>query len=261
MFTDSHFHLDTFALKGTLDDMLSAAAEARVDRLVAIGGGDEANALALDTAKAHPGRLWCAVGYDRDVCSDWDGDTSRLRSPLSEPEVVAVGECGIDYFHKHNSPEDQKRLFGAMLDLAVEVEKPAVVHSREADADTLGMLSDFSRRWPRPDRPCAVLHCFTGSLDFARALLDLNLMISFSGIVGFANAADLREVAAVLPDEALLIETDSPYLAPVPHRGQRNQPAYVPHVAACLAEVRGSTPEAIGELTTRNAIRFFGLDA
>lgn len=260
MFTDSHFHLDTFARKGAIADMLAAAEVASVTRMVAIGGDDEANALALDTAKAHPGRLWCTTGYDRDLCRDWDGDLSRLRPFFDELEVVAVGECGIDYFHKDNPPEDQKRLFGAMLDLAVEVGKPVIVHSREADADTLDMLTDFSNRWPLADRPCAVLHCFTGSLEFARKLLDLNLMISFSGIVSFANAANLRKVAAELPDEALLIETDSPYLAPVPHRGRRNQPAYVSHVAACLAEIRDTTPEALGENTTRNANRFFGLD-
>ncbi len=257
MFTDSHFHLDHFALKGTIPDLLSASEDAQVTRMVAIGGSDDANRLALDTAKAHPDVLWSTAGYDRDLCIHWGGDTSVLRPLLDDPKVVALGECGIDYFHKENPADAQKELFGAMLDLAVEVRKPVIVHSREADEDTLAMLTEFSARWPDADRPCAVLHCFTGSKEFASALLDLNLMISFSGILTFRNAAEIRDVAAEIPEDRLLIETDSPYLAPVPHRGQRNQPAFVPHVAECLAEVRGTTPEEIGTVTTANAKRFF----
>ena len=259
MYTDSHFHLDSFALKGTIPDVLEAAREAGVDRLVAIGGTDEANQLALNLSEAHPRTLWSTAGYDRDLCRDWDGDLTRLRPLLEEDRVVAVGECGIDYFHKENPPAAQQTLFGTMLDLAVETGKPAVVHSRDADADTLAMLRDFSARWPDPDRPCAVLHCFTGSLDFAKHLLDLNLVISFSGILTFKNAAPLREVAHALPLDRLLIETDSPYLAPEPHRGERNQPAYVPRVAACLAELRDIPPEAVAEATSANAARLFSL--
>lgn len=261
MFTDSHFHLDHFALKGTIPDLLQASAEAQVSRMVAIGGSDEANQLALDTADAHPEVLWCTAGYDRDLCQSWGGNTDNLRPLLADPKVVAVGECGIDYFHKENPADAQKELFGTMLDLAVDFQKPVIVHSREADEDTLAMLKDFSARWPDADRPCAVLHCFTGSQDFADELLELNLFISFSGIVTFKNAAEIREVAAKVPADRMMIETDSPYLAPVPHRGQRNQPAYVPHVAECLAEVRGTTPEAIGEITTANALRFFSISA
>jgi len=260
MFVDTHFHLDHFDLKGTVDETLERAREAGVSRLVAIGGDDDANDLALRTAESRPDTLWCSAGYDRDLATGWDRDVSRLRSVLSNPRVVAVGECGIDYFHETENAEAQKTLFAAMLDLAVDVAKPVVVHSREADDDTLDLLKDFSRRWPDPDRPCAVLHCFTGSADFARKLIDLNLMISFSGILTFKNAADLRDTAAGLPEDRIVIETDSPYLAPVPHRGERNQPAFVPHVAECLAEVRGVTTDTVAEFTTRNAATLFGFD-
>jgi TatD DNase family protein len=259
MYTDSHFHLDHFALKGTVEETLRMATEAEVRRMIAIGGSDEANDLALQTAIAHPGTLWCTAGYDRDLCQSWDRDLSRVRALLTRNEVVAVGECGIDYFHKDNPPQAQQDLFAAMLDLAVEFKKPVVVHSRDADADTLSMLRDFSQRWPETDRPCAVLHCFTGNQTFAHALLDLNLSISFSGIVTFKNAADLREVARTIPDDRLLIETDSPYLAPEPHRGERNQPARVVHVAACLAELRNTPAEEIGHLTSVNAATLFAL--
>ncbi len=258
MYCDSHFHLDSFEAKGETEDLLRRAREAEVRRLVAIGGSDTANDLALRTAHAHPDAVWATAGYDRDLANAWDGDLSRLRPLLDDPSVVAVGECGIDYFHKENDPSAQKRLFGSMLDLALESRKPVVVHSREADADTLDLLRDFSSRWPDPSRPCAVLHCFTGDRSFAHSLLDLNVLISFSGILTFRNGAPLREVAALLPDHALLIETDSPYLTPVPHRGQRNEPAFVPHVAACLADIRGRSPDEIAALTSHNAARLFG---
>jgi len=259
MYTDSHFHLDHFALKGAVPELLENARGAQVTRLVAIGGSDEANALALDTARTCPGEVWATAGYDRDLAPDWDGDVSRVREALAQSEVVAVGESGLDYFHKNIAPAPQRALFAAMLDLAVESGKPMVIHSREADADTLDMLADFSKRWPHPERPCGVLHCFTGSAGFARALLDLNLMISFSGIATFKNAADLRAIAAWVPEDRLLIETDSPYLAPEPHRGERNEPRRVPAVAACLAEQRGVTPETLAQQTTQNAIRLFQL--
>lgn len=257
MYTDTHFHLDHFALKGTIPDLISEAESAGVTRLIAIGGGDEANELALRTAKDYPDRLWCSVGYDRDLATEWNGDLSRLRPLLDDPKAVAIGECGIDYFHDTDNADEQKRLFGAMLDLAVDVQKPVVVHSREADADTLDLLRDFSKRWPDPGRPCAVLHCFTGSSDFARKLVDLNLMISFSGILSFKNAADLREVASALPGDRLLIETDSPYLAPEPYRGQRNRPAYVTEVARVLADLRNLHPDDLAHITTLNAEHLF----
>ncbi len=259
MYTDSHFHLDHFELKGIVPDMIAEAREARVTRLIAIGGSDEANALALKTAKAYPGAVWATAGYDRDLAPGWNRDVSRLQETLAHAEVVAVGESGLDYFHKQIDPAEQKTLFEAMLALSVQSAKPMIIHSREADEDTHAMLTEFSRHWPEADRPCGVLHCFTGSAEFARNLLDLNLMISFSGIVTFKNAADLREVAKIIPEDRLLIETDSPYLAPHPFRGERNRPALVPHVAACLAECRQTTPENIAETTTQNAIRFLKL--
>lgn len=259
MYTDSHFHLDHFELKGTVDETIGRAREAGVTRLVAIGGSDPANELALRTARAHPGVVWATAGYDRDLAPDWDGETALLRATLAQPEVVATGESGLDYFHKQIDPAAQRRLFEAMLELAAAHTKPVVVHSRDADEDTLAMLRPLAGRWPEANRPCAVLHCFTGSMDFAKKLLDLNMMISFSGIATFKNAADLREVAKHVPADRLLIETDSPYLSPEPFRGERNEPAKVVHVAKCLAEARGVHPEELAETTTQNALRFFNL--
>lgn len=258
MWWDTHFHLDAFAKKVIIPEILQAAADAEVTALTAIGGSDDANTLALDTARSYPDQLVCSVGYDRDLAPGWDGDMTALRPLIHAPEVVAIGECGLDYFHKCGTREEQHRLFRANLDLALESRKPVVVHSREAEEDTLTLLRDFSREWPEADRPCAVLHCFTGDTAFAKQLVDLNILISFSGILTFKNAVPLREAAAALPDDALLVETDSPYLAPEPHRGDRNQPALVPHVGAVLADVRDQSVEDIADLTTRNAARLFG---
>ena len=257
MWWDTHFHLDSFARKNSVHECLQEAADADVTRLTAIGGSDEANTLALNTARDSADHLVCSVGYDRDLAPGWDGDTSRLRALINEPEVVAIGECGLDYVHNCGTREEQYTLFQANLELSLQSGKPVVVHSREAEEDTLKVLREFSSSWNHPDRPCAVLHCFTGDLDFAKRLIELNIMISFSGIVTFKNAATLREAAAGLPDEWILVETDSPYLAPVPHRGKQNTPAFVPLVGSVLADIRGQSPEEIAESTSRNAARLF----
>ena len=257
MWWDTHFHLDSFDKKGMIPELLQSAAEADVTRMTAIGGSDEANALALNTAKSFPDQLVCSVGYDRDMATGWDQNTSNLESLIHQPKVVAIGECGLDYFHTTENIPEQHTLFEANLELALQCKKPVVVHSREAEDDTLAVLQNYSNAWKEPDRPCAILHCFTGDTAFAKKLIDLNIMISFSGILTFKNATQIQEAATALPDEVLLVETDSPYLAPVPYRGERNQPAYVAEVGKKLAEIRNQSAETIASLTTQNAARTF----
>ena len=257
MWWDTHFHLDSFAKKEIIPDMLDRAKEDHVHTLTAIGGSDGANQLVLQTLEAFPDHLYGTVGYDREVAPGWDQDLSRLQPLVDHPQVVAVGECGLDYFHTCGTPTEQHTLFEANLDLSRSSGKPVIVHSREAEEDTLSVLEAHSKAWSFPDRPCAVLHCFTGDSDFAKKLVDLNIYISFSGILTFKNAAQIQDAAKVLPEEVLLVETDSPYLAPVPHRGERNEPAWVSCVGAFLAELRGTSPEHIAEVTTRNAAHFF----
>ena len=256
-FVDSHFHLDDFEAEGLTDSLIRSAVEAGVTRLVAIGGRDSANELAVRVAGNHPGCVFACVGYDRDVAEGWDGDVSRVRALLKRPEVVATGESGLDYHYHADSATEQKRLFASMLECAAEAGKPIVVHSREADDDTLALLRDYRAAWTQ-DRPPGVLHCFTGARNFAEQLVELGFLISFSGIVTFKNAQDLRETAAALPLTSLLIETDAPYLAPVPHRGKRNEPAFVPHVAECLAAERAADLSEIEQVTSANAVRLFG---
>jgi TatD DNase family protein len=176
----------------------------------------------------------------------------RLESLLGRDRVVAVGETGLD-FHYDNAPrEAQIEAFRSQLDLAERVGLPAVVHSRDAEAETRRILADYA------GRVLGVLHCFTGSIDLLRAGIAAGWSVSFSGIVTFASFGDGERVRSV-PGERLLVETDSPYLAPVPRRGKRNEPAYVAHVATRVAELRDQAPEEIAELTYENACRFYGV--
>jgi len=258
MFIDTHVHFDRFVKDNSFPELLERAKEAKVLEMVAIGGSAEANELSLKLAGEHPGHIFGCAGYDRDEATDTP-DLSELRRLVGNPLVKAVGETGLDYFYSAEMATEQKKLFAENLALAVEFGKPAVVHTRDADEDTLSLLEDFSKAWKGDPARLGVLHCFTRETAFARQMLDLGLMISFSGIVTFANADPLREVAKYVPDDRLLIETDSPYLAPVPMRGKRNEPAFVVHVAKQLAELRGGSVESIANLTAKNARTLFAL--
>jgi TatD DNase family protein len=258
MFIDTHVHFDRFVKDGTFSDILDSAKEAQVHEMVAIGGNASANELSLKLAKEHPGRIFGCAGYDRDEATA-EYDLSVLRDLLADPLVKAVGETGLDYYYTADTATEQKKLFSENLALAAEFEKPVVVHSRDADEDTLAMLKDYSAAWKGDPARLGVLHCFTRDTKFAKQVLDLGLMISFSGIVTFLNADPLREVVKYVPDDRLLIETDSPYLAPVPMRGNRNEPAFVVHVAKQLAELKGGSVESIANLTANNARTLFAL--
>lgn len=258
MFIDTHVHFDSFVQKDELDGLLERAAESFIEKMVAIGGSKEANELSLTLAGAYEGRIFGCAGYDRDE-ADKVLDMEALREKVANPLVKAVGETGLDYFYTADTSALQKKLFEANLALAVEFEKPVVVHTRDADEDTLAILRDYARDWKGDAARLGVLHCFTRDKAFAKAVLDLGLMISFSGIVTFLNADPLREVATYIPEDRLVIETDSPYLAPVPMRGKRNEPAYVVHVANQLAELRGCSLESMAELTTKNAETLFAI--
>jgi len=257
MYFDSHVHLDGISDRAGLPDVLQRATDAGVDRCLAIGGTSEGNTFAIDAARAFPERVRAATGYDRDYAGT-DYDLDALEKLLSgDTLVAAVGETGLDYHYSADTATAQKQLFEEMCGLAARHGLPLVIHSRDADADTLALLANHrSSRQGTADR-LGVLHCFTGSVAFAEKLLELDLYISLSGIVTFKNARALREVAAMIPDHRLLIETDAPYLAPVPLRGKPNEPAYVPHVAATIADVRNVAVEEIRDLTRENANRLF----
>ncbi len=260
---DSHVHFSKSDEPGYgIAEQLDRAAASGVRQMVAVGGSCDLNAAAVKAAGLAPDRVRVALGFDRDqkdemsssaAISDATGRLARVvdSAPSLHMAVCAIGEIGLDYHYTPETRLKQMALFGAQCELAQGLGLPVVVHSREADEDTLAILG-------RNAGLKGVLHCFTGSAAFAEALVALGFMISFSGILTFRNADALREVARIVPGEHLLIETDSPYLAPVPHRGKRNEPAFLTEVAAVLASVRGASVEHIARLTTANARRLFG---
>jgi len=233
---DTHAHFS-----GTAEDAAAVdrAATAGVVRIMAVGGSEELNAAAAP----FPVR---ALGYDRD-------QAGRDLAPIGYEGVAAVGEIGLDYHYSPDTRKAQIELFAMQLELARRIDRPIVVHTRDADADTLGLLREIPSR--------GIIHCFTGSPRFCRDLLDLGFMISISGIVTFRAADNVRESALVVPDDRLLLETDSPYLSPVPVRGTPNEPANLVHTAKFLAVLRGADYGELAETTFRNACRTLGLDA
>jgi TatD DNase family protein len=252
--THAHFYGGTSPFETA--SIMSRAAEAGVTQLIAVGGSAELNSGAIAVAKAYPSQTRLALGFDRDQVTSADPEVlvETLRMLTKEVPVCAVGETGLDFHYHPETASAQCALFAAQLKLADEWGRPVIIHTREADEQTLRVLDETPWRG-RGLR--GVVHCFTGDKAFATQLLDRQLAISFSGIVTFRNADLLRESAAFVPNDRLLIETDSPFLAPVPMRGQRNEPSFVRHVASCLAQVRQTDEASIASLTTQNAESLF----
>ncbi len=265
---DTHAHFKAGdGVKSAREALLRAEA-AGVSGVVVVGGSRELNDGALQLSRSMDSSVPVTLGLDRsqaaDVAEEIDSAVASIREMVQQSRsqgipVVAIGEIGLDYHYEADSREAQKALFAAQLELAGELMLPVVVHSREADDDTLDILARHGSRQMRDEKRLGVLHCYTGSLPFASKLQELGMFISFSGIVTFKNADMLRSCAAALPLDSLLVETDSPYLAPVPLRGKRNEPANVVLVASCLAEVRQTTVTQISAATTENARRLFGI--
>jgi TatD DNase family protein len=257
---DSHAHVTADEFAGDRDAVLARARDAGVVQMLAVGAGwgIDANQAAVELAAADPG-VFAAVGvHPHDAKLLDDEGRAKIRRWLAQPGVVAVGECGLDY-HYMNSPRDvQRAVFAEHVVWARELDRPVSIHVRGDDPGAWEELLDIWRAEGRGD-VAGVLHCYTGSLDFARRALDEWLEISFSGIVTFKTAGDLREVAAALPLDRLLVETDCPLLAPVPHRGRRNEPAWVARVGEAVAAARGVPVEEVARATAANARRLFRL--
>lgn len=257
MLTDTHIHFDgLITADNPIDAIVDRAAAVGVDRMIAIGGSPAANRTALEIARAYPERIRAAVGYNRDRTTVAD-PLDELAALLASPEVAAIGEIGLDFHHGRDTAAAQIVLFRKMLALARERRLPVCVHTREAKPETLDALREHAAAWRgAPDR-IGVMHCYTGDAEFAGNLLGLGFMIGFSGILTFKKAGDLRAVALGIPEDRLLIETDSPYLAPEPLRGQANEPANMRRVAEVMADLRRVSLETIAEITSRNAERLF----
>ncbi len=245
---DDHCHLHRDV--ATADAQVAAAAEAGVERLITVGCDIGQSADYIDIARRHPGRVWATVGVHPHEAKDGIGGLEAL---LVEPEVVAVGECGLDFHYDHSPRDQQAEVFAAQIALARAYDRTLVIHTREAWPETFDILAAEGV----PAR--TVFHCFTGGSDEARRCLDLGAVLSFSGIVSFPSATDLHDAARLCPLDRLLVETDSPYLAPVPHRGQKNQPAWVVDVAAALAAVKGVELSDVAAMTWSTAAATYGL--
>jgi TatD DNase family protein len=247
--TDDHCHLPTdLAAAG---DQVAEAAAAGVERLVSVGCDVAQSTAYVHIARAHPGVVWATAGvHPHDAKDGMEG----LEALLAEPEVVAVGECGLDFHYDHSPRDVQREVFVAQIALAHTHELALVIHTREAWSDTFAILEAEGV----PER--TVFHCFTGGPDEARRCLDLGAHLSFSGILTFPGAPELRDAAALCPADRLLVETDAPYLAPVPHRGRKNRPALVTVVGEAVATARSERIEAVAEATWANAARVYGLN-
>ncbi|PJE79923.1 putative metal-dependent hydrolase YcfH [invertebrate metagenome] len=256
MFIDSHCHLTHLDLKkydGQLDGVIHAARAAGVHNMLCVSV-DISNAEAVTQLAREYEDVYAAVGIHPLDCQPGDQNLARLEELLGEPKVVALGEIGLDYHYSPDNKSLQKSVFAEQLELAKEQEKPVIVHTREARKDTLELIRIHGCR-----QSAGVLHCFTESWEMAKAAMDMNYCISFSGIVTFKNAEDIRDVVRKMPLDRLLIETDSPYLAPVPFRGKPNEPAYVVEVGRFIAELKGVTVDQLSTQVEMNFNRLFKL--
>lgn len=261
LIVDSHAHLDVPQYDDDRDQVIERARQAGVGLMLEICGSDVgAGSLekGIQLVDAHP-FIYGAIGLHPHEASLWNDDLESKLCGLSlHPKIVGWGEIGLDYYYDHSPRDRQREVFRRQLELALERRLPVIIHTRDAEDDTIEILR---RCWTEAGGAeiGGIIHCFTGTRVLADAALNMGFMISFSGVVTFKNAAELREIARAVPLDRLLVETDCPYLAPVPYRGKRNEPAYVVETAAFLAELRGLTLDQMIEATTENFTRLFRL--
>lgn len=249
---DTHCHLTDPRLRSQLDAVLARAAANGVTRMITIGTDLDDARRAIDLCRQVP-RVRCAVGVHPNYSQNVElANLPRLREIQADPSVLALGEMGLDYFHRHAVRETQHKVFEFQLALATELGRPVVIHSREAIDDTLAHLRNFPK-------VRAVFHCFTGTREEAQKILAAGYLLGFTGPVTYKKSDELREVVRTMSEDRVLVETDSPYLTPEPMRKQKtNEPALVKHVAEVVGQLRGWTLEQTDAITTANAERFFG---
>ncbi len=268
MLIDSHAHLDSPRYAEDREALLDRAWAAGVRTILSIGIGEGPDTMhqALDLARQYKDRpatpkIYASAGvHPHEAQLANEAAYTKLDQLLAEPEVIACGEIGLDYFYDHSPRETQKQVFRRQMEIAAAHKQPIIIHCRPSDNstnawdDTLDMIEE---QW-KPTGLGGILHCFTGEWDHARRALDAGFLISFAGNITFPKAQPIRDAAAQVPLDSILVETDAPFLAPIPNRGKRNEPAWVREVAVKLAEVRGIYPETAASRTTENFHRFFG---
>ncbi len=253
MLVDSHCHLDFDNLAEDLGDILTRARTASVGSMVTICTRLSRFEQVRAIAEANEG-VTCSVGvHPHEADGEGVDDPDRLVALAAHPVVVGIGETGLDYYYEHSKRAAQQTSFRAHIAAARQTGLPLIVHTRDAEADTIEILEEEYSQGPFP----GVIHCFSAGKEFANRALALDFYLSFSGIVTFKRAEELRAIALRVPTDRILVATDAPYLAPIPHRGKRTEPAYVAHTANQLAELRGVTPEEFASSTTDNFFRLF----
>jgi len=254
MLIDSHAHIQGKEYAAEREAVIARACQAGVEKIIAVGGAGDmtSNAEAVALAESFP-NIYATVGmHPHDAKDVGEEELRELRELTSHSKVIAVGETGLDYYYNHSPHDVQRRVFTHFIHMARDTGLPLVVHERDAAQETTELLRSEGGTELR-----GVIHCFTGDYDAACAYLDLGFYLSFTGIITFKNAGPLRDVVRKVPLERMLVETDSPFLTPVPHRGKRNEPAYVRFVAETIAEIKGMALEEVAQRTTRNVQDLF----
>ena len=253
MLFDTHAHYDDERFDGDREALLASMPEKNVGLIVNPGCDIPSSRVAVELAGKF-GFVYAAVGIHPENCADFEPEQiEKLRELAKEPKVVAIGEIGLDYYWAETPPKDlQQMVLRRQLLLAQELRLPVIIHDRDAHADTMAIVREFPQ-------VRGVFHCFAGSTEMARELIGMGWMLSFNGAATFKNARKAPEVIAAVPLEKLMIETDAPYLTPVPHRGERNDSSYVRFVAEKIAEIKGLSPEEVERVTWENGRRFFGI--
>ncbi|EJF87268.1 TatD family hydrolase [Bartonella rattimassiliensis] len=253
MLIDTHCHLDFEDFSQNLDDVIQRALDADVKRMITISTHVRKLDNLLAIAQNYD-QVFCSVGTHPNYAHEEQDITAEELIQLSNhPKIVAFGEGGLDYYYDYSTPEEQKKVFQEHIIASRETQIPLVIHSRNADSDMEKILCEQIKEGAFP----FILHCYSSGIQLARASIELGGYISFSGILTFKNALEIREIAKIVPYERLLVETDAPFLAPSPHRGKINEPSFVCYIAAVLAETIGLNIEEIAQITTRNAFRLF----
>ena len=271
MLVDSHAHLDSSRYEGELTDVLRRAREAGVGTVLAIGIGEGPTEMqqALRICREYNNagdptlpRLYATAGiYPHNSIEADEEALAKLDGLLAEPEVIGCGEIGLDYYHQGAPHEIQKEIFIRQMKIATSRKRPIIIHCRPKDGDNAcwqDLLTLLSEQWNETGLG-GILHCFSGDWEHAERAMEMGFLISFAGNVTYPKAQSLRDVAAKIPLDRLLVETDAPFLAPIPNRGQRNEPAWVAHTAAFLAELKGVSAEELGSTTTKNFEQLFRL--
>lgn len=254
MLVDTHAHLDDLKYESDRDEVVSRAEQYGVTRIISMGDTMAASLNAIKIAEKYDGVFAGAGVHPQEALSILDGDYDRLAQLMTLPKVKVLGEIGLDYYYENASREKQQEIFIRQLDVARQMHMPVSIHDRDAHGDTMAILKKEGKGLT------GSIHCFSGSWEMAKELLKMGWYLGVDGPLTFKNAAKLPEIIAKIPLDRLLLETDSPYLAPVPKRGRRNEPAYVKYIAEKVAEVRGISFDEVALQTTRNAVELFNLD-